>query len=85
MNKCLSCGWELTTGGCQNSMCPTRTAQSSSVDPIPEDFLMMTEKTGKDILKELANKKLVETEMGEDRRRYYWINEKGKSLVSDFH
>lgn len=39
----------------------------------------------KSILKELINKGLVETEMGRDRRRYYWINEAGKSLVSEFH
>jgi len=38
----------------------------------------------KNILKELINKGLVETEMGKDRRRYYWISKKGKSLVSDF-
>ena len=37
----------------------------------------------KSILKELINKKLVETEMGEDRRRYYWINGKGKNIFED--
>lgn len=37
----------------------------------------------KSILKELINKDLVETEMGEDRRRYYWVNEEGKSLADD--
>ncbi|MBU1091522.1 hypothetical protein KKA27_01505 [Patescibacteria group bacterium] len=39
----------------------------------------------KSILRELTNKGLVETEMGEDRRRYYWVNEAGKSLVGEFH
>ena len=28
----------------------------------------------KTILKELIQKELVETEMGNDRRRYYWLN-----------
>lgn len=37
----------------------------------------------KSILKELTDKGLVETEMGMDRRRYYWINEDGKILVND--
>ena len=32
----------------------------------------------KSILKELIEKRLVETEMGEDRRRYYWVNDKGR-------
>ena len=39
----------------------------------------------KSILQELINKGLVETEMGRDRRRYYWINEEGKLLASDLH
>lgn len=39
----------------------------------------------KSILKELINKRLVETEMSEDRKRYYWINEKGKSITSELH
>lgn len=38
----------------------------------------------KSILKELMDKELVETEMGADRRRYYWINEDGKSVASEF-
>lgn len=37
----------------------------------------------KSVLKELIGKGLVETEMGTDRRRYYWVNEEGKSLVND--
>lgn len=39
----------------------------------------------KSILKELMNKELVETEMGDDRKRYYWVNKEGKSLGSEFH
>jgi len=39
----------------------------------------------KSILKELINKDLVETEMGRDRKRYYWLNEKGKSHASELH
>lgn len=39
----------------------------------------------KSILKELMNKELVETEMGDDRKRYYWINKEGKSLGSELH
>jgi len=39
----------------------------------------------KSILKELVNKGLVETEMGRDRRRYYWVNKEGKSLACEFH
>lgn len=38
----------------------------------------------KTILKELIGKGLVETEKGIDRRRYYWVTEKGKSLASEF-
>lgn len=37
----------------------------------------------KSILQELIDKGLVDTEMGSDRRRYYWINEEGKSLAND--
>jgi len=37
----------------------------------------------KSILKELINKGLVETEMGDDRRRYYWVNGIGKSIIED--
>jgi predicted transcriptional regulator len=39
----------------------------------------------KRILKELINKKLAETEMGKDRKRYYWATDKGKSLSGEFH
>ena len=40
----------------------------------------------KSVLEELINKGLVETEKGRDRKRYYWINEDGKSLADDlFH
>ena len=38
----------------------------------------------KSILKELMDKELIETEMGADRRRYYWVNEEGKSVASEF-
>ena len=37
----------------------------------------------KNILKKLMDKGLVETEMGSDRRRYYWLSEEGKSLSKD--
>ena len=36
----------------------------------------------KETLKELIRENLVETEKGEDRRRYYWINNKGRSVIS---
>ena len=39
----------------------------------------------KNILKELIDKGLVETELGSDRRRYYWTTEKGRSLISKFN
>jgi predicted transcriptional regulator len=39
----------------------------------------------KSILKELMDKELVETEMGRDRKRYYWVNKEGKSLAGEFH
>ena len=38
----------------------------------------------KSILRELIEKGLVETEMGIDRKRYYWITKKGRSLTSEF-
>jgi len=37
----------------------------------------------KSIIKELMDKELVETEMGKDRKRYYWVNEEGRLLVDD--
>jgi len=37
----------------------------------------------KAILKELLKRDLIDTEMGNDRMRYYWINDKGKSLASE--
>tara|TARA_B100000614_G_scaffold254552_1_gene270049 strand:+ start:1449 stop:1988 length:540 start_codon:yes stop_codon:yes gene_type:complete len=38
----------------------------------------------KSILKELIQKGLVETEMGDDRRRYYWLSEFGnETMASD--
>ncbi len=37
----------------------------------------------KSILKELISRGLIETEIGDDLRRYYWISEKGKSVVGD--
>lgn len=37
----------------------------------------------KEVLKELIKKKLVKTEMGDDRRRYYWVSERGKKILSD--
>lgn len=37
----------------------------------------------KSILKELISKELVETEMGKDRKRYYWADEEGKSFAKD--
>ncbi len=39
----------------------------------------------KNILKELIDKELVESEMGMDRRRYYWISDEGKSFISEFN
>lgn len=39
----------------------------------------------KSILNELINKGLVETEMGDDRRRYYWVNKEGRLLAGDLH
>ncbi len=39
----------------------------------------------KSILKELRSMGLVETEMGTDRRRYYWITEKGRLLATDLY
>ena len=35
----------------------------------------------KEILKELISKDLVKTEIGQDRRRYYWVSEKGSMVV----
>lgn len=39
----------------------------------------------KNILRELTDKGLVETEMGSNRRRYYWISDLGISIVSELH
>ena len=35
----------------------------------------------KETLKELIGRGLVETEKGDDRRRYYWISQKGRSTI----
>lgn len=35
----------------------------------------------KEILKELISQRLVETEIGDDHRRYYWINKKGRAVI----
>ncbi len=37
----------------------------------------------KSILKELISRGLIETEIGDDLRRYYWISDKGKVVVND--
>jgi predicted transcriptional regulator len=44
----------------------------------------LTRISTKAILKELINKGLIETEINE-RKRYYWIVEKGKLIVSQLH
>jgi DNA-binding PadR family transcriptional regulator len=45
--------------------------------------LCLTRISTKAILRELIDKELVETEMGRNNRRYYWINEDGKALAGD--
>ena len=37
----------------------------------------------KSILHELINKGLIETKIGEDLRRYYWISDRGKVVVNN--
>lgn len=37
----------------------------------------------KSILKELVNRDLLDTEIGSDQKRYYWINKEGKLLLND--
>jgi len=44
----------------------------------------LTRISTKAILKELIDKGLIETDINE-RKRYYWINEKGKLIVSQLH
>ncbi len=39
--------------------------------------------SAKSILKELIFRGLIETEMSDDLRRYYWISEKGKAVVDE--
>ena len=43
----------------------------------------LTRISTKGILKKLANKGLVETGMGDDRKRYYWITDEGKAVAKD--
>ena len=38
----------------------------------------------KSILKDLISKELVDSELGEDRRRYYWLTEKGWLIAREF-
>ena len=52
--------------------------KSSSLNP------RLSRISTKSILQELIDKGLVETAIGADRRRYYWVNEEGKSLASEF-
>ena len=40
----------------------------------------LTRISTKEILKELIGEYLIETELAETRRRYYWISENGKSI-----
>jgi DNA-binding MarR family transcriptional regulator len=42
----------------------------------------LTRISTKETLKELISKNLIATEKGDDRRRYYWITPKGKSVIS---
>jgi DNA-binding MarR family transcriptional regulator len=42
----------------------------------------LTRISTKETLKELISKDLIATEKGDDRRRYYWITPKGKSVIS---
>jgi len=37
----------------------------------------------KNILNEMVQRDLVKTEIGQDRRRYYWISEKGKLMAQE--
>ena len=53
--------------------------KSSSLNPC------LSRISTKSILEELINKGLVETEKGRDRKRYYWINEDGKSLARELN
>ncbi|MCF7910501.1 hypothetical protein K9L16_02405 [Candidatus Pacearchaeota archaeon] len=39
----------------------------------------------KGVLQDLAEKGLVQTDLGDDKKRYYWISEKGKKLVRINH
>ena len=43
----------------------------------------LTRISTKAILKELISNSLIESEMGDDRKRYYWIGERGKRIVND--
>lgn len=45
----------------------------------------LTRISTKEILKELVEKELVDSEMGDDRRRYYWITQKGISIAGDLN
>ena len=53
--------------------------KSSSLNPC------LSRISTKSVLEELVNKGLVETEKGRDGKRYYWINEEGKSLASELY
>lgn len=51
--------------------------RSSSLNPC------LSRISTKGILKELINMELADSEMGDDRRRYYWVNEKGRLIAND--
>ena len=51
--------------------------KSSSLNPC------LSRISTKSILKELTNKGLVDTEMGRDRKRYYWMNEEGVNVFNN--
>ena len=51
--------------------------KSSSLNPC------LSRISTKSILKKLTNKGLVDTEMGRDRKRYYWMNEEGVNVFND--
>jgi predicted transcriptional regulator len=54
-------------------------SRSSNLNPC------LTRISTKAILKELIKMELVDSEMGNDRKRYFWITEKGMVILNDLH
>lgn len=91
-NKAISVGWDVvgwTLASPKQRYVVLKTVARDYMKRTSEDIRWrskplnpcLTRISTKETLKELIREDLVETEKSDDRRRYYWINDKGRSVV----